>query len=167
MKVRLVKGFSAPVALFVGLIAMSTAASAADSSSGCGLGWEVTQKQSLVSSAIRSTTNVVLPNTFSMTFGTSGCSKHSIVKNEQEQKYFVEANLEQLTLEMAQGEGEYLRGFAVVMGCENAYGDFSRVVRKNYGEIVPSAANPSVLLENVKAQIRANPTLVRACAAAV
>ncbi len=161
MNVRWVVGAVAALVVSIGSV------SAADSSSGCGLGWEVTQKQSLVSSAVRSTTNVVLPNTFSMTFGTSGCTKHSVVKNEQEQKYFVEANLEQLTLEMAQGEGEYLRGFAAVMGCENVFGDFSSAVQRNYGTIVPATASPAVLLENVKAQIRSNPTLVRACAASV
>ena len=160
---NILKGVSNTAAVGLVLAFFSTGALAADSSSGCGLGWEVTQKQSLVSSAIRSTTNAFLPNTFSMTFGTSGCTKHSIVRNEQEQKYFVEANLDQLTLEMAQGDGEYLRGFAAVMGCERVYGDFSRSVQRNYGTIVPAVSNPAAILENVKREIQANPTLSQAC----
>ena len=38
---------------------------------------------SLLSSSLRATTNAILLNgTFGMTFGTSNCSKHSIVKKE-------------------------------------------------------------------------------------
>jgi hypothetical protein len=143
----------------------SFSAFAADSSSGCGLGWEVTQKQSLVSSAIRSTTNAILPNTFSMTFGTSGCQKHSVVKNESEQMYFVEANLDQLALDMAQGDGEYLRGFAAVMGCESAYGDFSSFVQKQYPEIFSGSVTPTRVLQQVKRGIRSNAALANTCGA--
>ncbi len=138
---------------------------AADSSSGCGLGWEVTQKQSLVSSAIRSTTNTFLPNTFSMTFGTSGCTKHSIVKNESEQMYFVESNLEQLSLEMAKGDGEYLRSFAAMMGCTDSYSQFSTSVQKRYSEIFIDAATPGLVLEGVRREIRLNPELAHTCGA--
>lgn len=145
----------------------STSTFAGDTSSGCGLGWEVTSKQSLVSSAIRSTTNAVLPNTFSMTFGTSGCSKHSIVKNEREQIYFVEANLDQLAMEMAQGDGDYLRGFAVVMGCEGAYGDFSGLVQKHYPQIFSGKASPSSVLSGVKAGIQTDSTLNQVCGATI
>jgi hypothetical protein len=144
---------------------LSFSAIAADSSSGCGLGWEVTQKQSLVSSAIRSTTNAILPNTFSMTFGTSNCQKHSIVKNESEQMYFVESNLDQLALEMAQGDGEYLRGLAAVMGCASAYGDFSSVVQKHYSEIFSGSVSPTRVLQEVKRGIRSNAALANSCGA--
>lgn len=137
-----------------------------DSSSGCGLGWEVAPKQSLLSSAFRDTTNLILPNTFSMTSGTSGCAKHDIVKNEREQMYFVEANLEQLTLEMARGDGEYLRSFASVMGCDSSYGDFSTAVQKGYSKIFSGSVTPSHVLEGVKAEIRSNATLAKSCSPA-
>lgn len=130
---------------------VSLSAHAADKSNGCGLGWEIVKKESLASTATRQTTNAFLPNTFSMTFGTSGCSKHSIVKNESEQQYFVEANLEQLTLDMARGEGEYLRTFAAVMGCEGSYSEFSSAVQNGYSKIVSEDA--SSVLNNVKREI--------------
>lgn len=138
-------------------------ARAEDSSSGCGLGWQVSQKQSLLSSAIRSTTNAVLPNTFSMTSGTSGCAQHSIVKNESEQQYFVEANLEPLTLEMARGQGDALHGLASVMGCEGAYLDFSTSVQKNYSKIFSGSHTPSQILNGVKKEIQISPSLALAC----
>lgn len=142
-----------------------SSAFAADSSSGCGLGWEVSQKNSLVSSAIRTTTNAVLPNTFSMTFGTSGCQKHSVVKNESEQMYYVESNLEHLAIEMAQGDGEYLRGLAVMMGCENSYGDFSSTMQKNYSETFSGKDSAPAVLKQVRNGIRANSVLKQSCGA--
>lgn len=140
---------------------------AEDSSSGCGLGWQVSQKNSLLSSAIRSTTNAFLPNTFSMTSGTSGCAQHSIVKNESEQKYFVEANLQRLTLEMARGQGEYLRSFASVMGCDASYGEFSSAVQSHYSEIFSGTVTPENVLRGVKQEIRSNPELQKSCVGAV
>lgn len=146
-------------------IAISFTAStfAGDSSSGCGLGWQVLPKQSLLSSSLRSTTHAILPNTFSMTTGSSGCTQHSIVKNEREQIYFVEANLDQLTVEMAQGDGDYLRGFAVVMGCQNAYGEFSGLVQKNYTKMFSGNASPDSVLSSVKAGIQSDSKLNHIC----
>lgn len=157
----------APAFLLSVFALFSIASSANDSSSGCGLGWEIAPKQSLLSSAFRSTTNVVLPNTFSMTFGTSGCAQHSVVKNEREQMYFVESNLEPLSIEMAQGDGETLRGFAVVMGCASAYEKFSGLVQKQYSEIFSGQTSPNSVLSGVKAGIRSDSTLSRVCGATI
>ncbi len=62
---------------------LTLAASAEDKSSGCGLGWKVTSRQSLLSSYVRYITNAVTTSTFAMTSGTSGCDSHSIVKNDK------------------------------------------------------------------------------------
>lgn len=94
---------------------------AGDGSSGCGLGWQVAPKQSLLSSFSRSITHVFLPNTFSMTFGTSGCARHSIVKKDSAIQHFVEANFENLQIEMAQGQGENLAMLTELMGCDSKY----------------------------------------------
>lgn len=100
---------------------MSAGVFAADSSSGCGVGWQVTQKTSLSASSTRSTTNAFLPNTISMTFGISGCAHHSIVKVDKEVQYFAEANLENLQLDIAQGSGESLATLTTLMGCGSDY----------------------------------------------
>lgn len=94
---------------------------AADSSNGCGLGWRIAPKQSLLSSSTRSTTNAFLPNTFSMTFGTSGCAQHSIVKKDRAIEHFVEANFENLQIEMAQGQGESVATLGEIMGCDSNF----------------------------------------------
>lgn len=103
------------------LALVSTSVIAADGSSGCGLGWRVAPKQSLLSSMTRNTTHVILPNTFSMTFGTSGCSQHSIVKKDRAVEHFVEANFENLQIEMAQGQGESLLALSELMGCDAGF----------------------------------------------
>ena len=90
---------------------------AADGSSGCGAGWYILKKNSLISSLSRSFTNVMLSNTFGMTTGTSNCAKHSIVKNDFKAIHFTENSFEQLQTEMALGEGAYLLTLADLMGC--------------------------------------------------
>jgi hypothetical protein len=137
-------------------------AHAQDTSSGCGLGWQVAPQQSLVSSTTRSLTNATFLNTVAMTFGTSGCAKHSIVQRDKEAQYFAEANYHLLMMEMAQGNGESLANFAAIMGC-NARA-FASGVQSHYGEIYPSQDVPAdAVLENVKFAIFSDFSLSAAC----
>lgn len=133
------------------ILLMASISQAEDKSSGCGLGWKVTSRQSLLSSAIRNYTNSTASSTFGMTSGTSGCDRHSIVKNESKEIHFAESNFNSLMVEMAKGQGEYLKGFAMVMGCkENQTNDFSRAVQKNYNNLFPNqGSNPSQLVNDV------------------
>lgn len=124
--------------LFIALSFVSISAFAGDGSSGCGLGWQVAPKQSLLSSFSRSITHVILPNTFSMTFGTSGCSRHSVVKADRAVEHFVEANFENLQIEMAQGQGESLVALSELMGCDHSF--IGRVQQ------APIANNPSEII---------------------
>lgn len=123
---------------------------AADSSSGCGIGWQVLPKQSLVSSFTRNLVNATFSNTIAMTLGTSGCAKHSIVYNEKQGLHFVEANKEVLVAEMALGNGEYLTAMAEVFGCQDS-SSFATIVKKNYQTLVPSYEISGVeLYQNIK-----------------
>ena len=150
--------------ILVAIIALaSSAAFSADTSSGCGMGYEVAPKQSLVSSSTRSIVNATFSNSIAMTLGTSGCAKHSIVKNDAKGIHFAEANMNQLALEMAQGNGEFVAGFAATLGCQdvNAFGS---MVQSKYESVLPSANTTGVeLFNNVKAEIRNNATLSATC----
>lgn len=151
--------------LLVGLLALAsvTSAFAADSSSGCGMGYEIAPKQSLVSSFTRSMVNATFSNTIAMTMGTSGCAKHSIVYNEAKGIHFAEANKNQLAVEMAQGNGEFVAGFANVYGCSNVEG-FGSMVQANYESVMPSTQTTGVeLYNNVKSQIKNNAELSKTC----
>lgn len=135
---------------------------AADSSSGCGLGYEIAPKQSLLSSFARSLTNATFLNTVAMTFGTSGCAKHSIVQKDHEAQYFAEANYHNLMMEMAMGNGESLGNFAAVLGCDANY--FGGRLQSLYGEVFSSQdVGATNMLQNVKAAIRSDAILAASC----
>jgi len=137
---------------------------AADSSSGCGLGWEVNGDTSMLGTTTRNTTHATLAPTFSMTFGTSGCARHSIVKNESKGIHYAEGNFASLMVEMSQGQGEVLAGFAEVMGCAKAEAQFGSVMQSHYGEIFTSAkATPSEMYQQVKLKIKADQGLSNSC----
>jgi hypothetical protein len=147
---------------FASFALFAVSAHAQDTSSGCGLGWAVAPQQSLVSSTTRSLTNATFLNTVAMTFGTSGCAKHSIVQRDKEAQYFAEANYHNLMMEMASGNGENLANFAAIMGCEKRA--FSNAVQSHYGEIFPSQSVPAdAVLENVKFAIFSDFSLTAAC----
>ncbi len=137
-------------------------AHAEDKSSGCGLGWQIAPKQSLLSSFARALTNATFLNTIAMTFGTSGCGKHDIVLKDREAQYFAEANYHNLMMEMAKGQGENLENFAAVLGCEHS--TFSGRMQSYYNEIFPSdVSSPDAMLSNVKIAIFSDQALRGSC----
>jgi len=128
--------------LVASLLVSSHASFGADQSNGCGLGWQVSSKNSLLSSAIRNTTNNFLPNTLSMTSGTSGCASHTVVKNDEEAVIYAVNNYQVLVAEMALGQGEFLDGFASTLGCRDALrSGFGELLQNNYAELRKEAAN--------------------------
>jgi hypothetical protein len=132
-------------------------------SDACGLGWEVTKQKTLIGTLTRATTNAFLDPTWSMTSGTSGCSKHAIAKNDEEAVKYVASNFYPLTAEMADGQGEYLVGLAQVMGCNDAViSDFNQATQKSFNMITDNA-DAYQTVQNVKQVVRQNPVLSKNC----
>lgn len=130
-----------------------TSAWAADGSSGCGPGWYLFKENSLVSSALRATTNgILLPVvTIGMTVGTSNCTQHKLVLKEQESLHFATQNHFELKTAIAKGEGEYLSAFASTMGCpSSAQGRLNQKLRAEFGRVYP---NSKVQPENVLLEV--------------
>lgn len=157
------------VALF--FTVFSTRANAADGSSGCGPGWYIFEENSLVSSALRATTNgILLPVvTIGMTFGTSNCTQHKIVLKEKESLHFATMNHFELKRDIAKGDGEYLSAFAATIGCSaSAQATLNKNLRTEYSRIYPDAnVNPErTLLETYKA-ILSNKELTNKCSTGV
>ncbi len=125
--------FKLGLGLALGLTVSGTSFGA-DSSSGCGMGWQLLPDQSLVSSFTRSMVNATFSNSIAMTMGTSGCARHSIVYDEKKGIHFVEANKELLLVEMAVGQGEYLTAMAEVFHCQDSQ-NFAKILKANYGSI--------------------------------
>jgi len=135
-------------------------------SDSCGMGWQITQKKTWLATTTRGTTNYFIPPAFGMTSGTMGCDQHSIAKNDMDAAKYASNNQESLSIEMAQGEGEYLAGFAKTLGCEDAVqGEFAKMAQDNYGAITANNASGIEMLSNVKAQIKQNAVLAGSCRA--
>lgn len=133
----------------------ASAFAAGDQSSGCGLGWELFKKNSLVSSSLRASTNAMASNSVAMTSGTSGCAKHDIVMKDQAVRHYAEANYQKLLSEVAIGSGEHLSSFVAILGCHGQAGvSASQILQQNYGTIFPSDdAGPALLIEQASRSI--------------
>ena len=127
---------------------------AKDSSSGCGPGWFLFKKNSLVSSALRATTNGVLFPfvTLGMTFGTSNCTKHSLVKTEKKTIHFVTHNVFEIKSEAARGSGDFLKSYAKTIGCQSdVYDYFSSKLQDQYENIFKEkSTNEDIIVETYK-----------------
>jgi len=149
------------------LLFLAMPAYARDTSSGCGIGWEINDDNSFLGTSTRGTTHATFVPTFSMTFGTSGCARHSIVEKDLRGIKYVAVNFPSLMADMSQGQGDTLSAFASVLGCSSVKETFGQVMQENLGEIYPvEAFTPEDLYRNVVRQIQANQTLAHSCVAA-
>ena len=109
---------------------------------GCGLGSIIFKDQDgLLSQTCAATFNGFFGNqTFGMTFGTSNCEKPaSFVANERLNK-FVHDNMDNLAMDISQGNGEYLRTLAVLLDTPvEARADLYVKLQSNFTAIYPSA----------------------------
>ena len=159
--------------LFSLLILFTSAhAFAVDQSSGCGPGWYLLKDNSLVSSALRATTNEIsFPiSTLGMTFGTSNCTQHKLVLKEKESLYFATMNHYELKRDLAKGEGEYASAFASTMGCPaSAQGRLNQNLRTRFSKIYPNgqSVNPENVLLEVYKTIFQDKVLTQKCSLGV
>lgn len=136
---------------------------------GCGLGSMVFEEtNSKGSQILAATTNGTSGNqTFGITSGTLNCTTDGVIKQSKAQQAFAEANFEDLSQEMAQGQGEHLQAFAHLLGCSAESVDtFGRVVQQHYSDIFSSAhVTPADLIQSVLQHIATNPALANSCQA--
>lgn len=145
---------------------MLTFNSFADSSVGCGLGSMIFKENSLLSSSARVTTNqIFLTQYLGVTSGTSGCSRHDIVMNEQSHVHFAEVNLKSLSIDMARGNGEYLASFAKTLGCDdNSLPHLGEVTRNSFERIFTSSkTDAGQMMTNLGKTLRADSALSHQC----
>lgn len=140
---------------------------AADGSSGCGPGWYLMKENSLVSSALRVTTNGILfpVVTIGMTVGTSNCTQHKLVLKEKESLYFATMNYFELKSEIAKGQGTYLSAFGTTMGCsEKSISHLGTQLKSNYKNIYSEKQiQPENVLLEVYKTILQDKQLVEQC----
>lgn len=124
--------------LALALVGGAAQAASGGGSDGCGLGWQVTQKKSLLGTSTRATTNNIVPPTFGMTTGTIGCDQHSIAMRDVPSAQFVATNYDALMMDMALGQGENLAALAESLGCADVAA-FGSLAKKNFSSLTQDA----------------------------
>lgn len=131
---------------------------------GCGLGSVIFSDNRWWKQVLAATTNnLTFTQTLGITTGTSNCNASGALTRYQEQKDYIVVNYVTLQKEAAQGNGETLKGLAIISGCEdNAYQDFATLLQTNYSEIFTSS-NTDQIVESMNFKIKTNPALVNKC----
>lgn len=146
-------------------LCLQTNVALADNDVGCGLGTQVWEGQSgLLPKILAATTNGLVGNqTFGITSGTLGCSRDGVVTAEARRPMFAAANLDQLAVEMAAGEGEALDNLATLYGVETSDREaFAAMTQQHYGEIFASEdVNAGQVLASIEALMASDTTLAR------
>lgn len=121
---------------------------------GCGLGGMLIKSNTKLMQLFAVTTNGTSGSqTLGITFGTSACTSSGLVMNDKQIQYFVEVNQEDLTRELAQGNGEKLSTLAALNGCmsEQQISAFNTKAQSQFKTIVPSAKITAVdFVNNLK-----------------
>jgi hypothetical protein len=130
---------------------------------GCGLGYLLFQGQrGILPQILAATTNGTFGNqTFGMTTGTSGCSPDGIVSREHETALYAQATIENLSQEMAQGQGEHLASLATLMGVPaELHATFFELTQQHYATLFPTEQNDAVqMLTALRTVLAADPVL--------
>ena len=124
--------------LLTSLAFMSHSALATEKASGCGPGKLVLEGESGVGAHIGVVVinHIVQGTAFSVTTGTFGCDSSKTVSNEYQKEIFVASNIDSLSVDMAQGEGEHLTTLAALMGvAEDDQAKFFELTQKSYSSI--------------------------------
>jgi hypothetical protein len=113
----------------------------ADNDAGCGVGTQIWKGQKgLLPKVLAATTNGTFYNTISMTFGVLGCSSDGVVTAANRLPMFAGANLDQLAVEMAAGQGEALHSLASLYQVElTDRSAFFALMQAHYAEIFSSS----------------------------
>ncbi len=151
------------IALAIGFL--SASAAWADNGPGCGLGKQVWAGQKGIVAHILAaiTNNSISPASSSMTTGTSGCSVDGIIMKEKRAEVFVAVNLDNISQEMAQGQGSSLHALAGLMGCSAVSAEFAGMTQAAYPVLFTGPATPHELVAGLKREIAAHPELSAAC----
>jgi hypothetical protein len=131
---------------------------------GCGLGSMIFQgNKKIVHQVLAATTNGTFGNqTFGISTGTLGCTNDGLVKNEEKVNVFAAANMDNLSQEMAQGQGEHLTSLAVLMGVPTEHQPaFFMMTQEEYTSLFPSEKTTSTeMLTTLRHQLESHPGLL-------
>ena len=123
---------------------------------GCGLGklaWEdSSQKESIGGQVLMATTNGTFwSQTFGISSGTSGCTNDGKIFASEKVNVFTALNFDNLSQEMAQGQGEHLTSLATLMGIpQEQHQEFFAMTQEKYTTLVKAGeSSPKAIVKAI------------------
>ncbi len=155
-------------AVLFGMQAGLAMAANPDTGPGCGLGklaWsDYKNQKSIGPQVLMATTNGTFGSTtFGISSGTSGCTSDGKVWADQKTTMFAQLNFENLSQEMAQGQGEHLASLATLMGVPAEHqAAFFAMTQERYTSLVKTGeASPVAMVKAINDAIATHPVLAQ------
>jgi hypothetical protein len=125
---------------------------------GCGLGYLLLghDNQTKPGQVLAATTNDTYGiQTFGISSGTSGCTQDGAVKLVRQTEVYAEVNFDSLRREMAEGRGEFVDTFAMLLGATPATRPtLIKFFQTHYTTLYPTAAtSPDQMLQNLSLEL--------------
>jgi hypothetical protein len=156
------------VAALFGMQAGLAMAANPDTGPGCGLGklaWaDYKNQKDIAPQVLMATTNGTFGSqTFGISTGTSGCTNDGKIMGEHKTTMFAQLNFENLSQEMAQGQGEHLASLATLMGVPTEqHAAFFAMTQERYTSLVKTGEASSVaMVKAINDAIATHPVLAR------
>ena len=155
------------VAVLFGMQAGLAMATNPDTGPGCGLGkllWaDNAHQKNIAPQVMMATTNGTGMNTFAISSGTSGCTNDGKIMAEHKVTVFTAANFENLSQDMAQGQGEHLASLATLMGVPSSHhGEFFAMTQNQYTALLREGkASPIAMVKAINDSIATHPVLAQ------
>ena len=159
------------VAVLFGMQAGLAMAANPDTGPGCGLGklaWaDYSHQKNIAPQVLMATTNGTFGSgTFGISSGTSGCTNDGKVMAEHKTTVFAQLNFENLSQEMAQGQGEHLASLATLMGVPSEHqAAFFAMTQERYTFLVKAGeVSPVAMVKAINDAIAVHPTFAQVSA---
>jgi hypothetical protein len=156
---------------FVGMQVGLAVAANPDTGPGCGLGklaWgDYKGQKEIAPQVMMATTNGTFGSTtFGISTGTSGCTNDGKIMGDSKTIMFAELNFDNLSQEMAQGQGEHLASLATLMGIPaEHHASFFAMTQERYTSLVKAGdASPVAMVKALNEAVAGHPVLAKASA---
>jgi DUF3015 family protein len=131
---------------------------------GCGAGKMLfdSEPKSILMQHFGSTSNVPT-QPFGISTGTSGCTNNGMIVKGEQANVFASLNFDNLSQEIAQGQGEHLTSLAVLLGVPAEHqAEFFSMAQENYKALIQTGENaPSAMLMALQNVMKSHPVLAK------
>ena len=107
----------------------------------------------------------VLTSCTSFISSTGPCSAIGMIQ-EDKKKLYVAQNLDNLKIDIAKGQGEYLNAYACLSGCDQkTQNELARLFQKNFTEIYGGGPEkePRAIYESMEKVMKSDPVISSGC----